>query len=70
MQILNYTPEHDAFRKRLKAFIAAEVTPNVDQWEKDGILPKEVWRKMGRGGFLCTDVPREYGASAGTFSTR
>lgn len=67
MQILNYTPEHDAFRKRLKAFIAQEVTPHVDLWEKDGIEPREIWRKMGRGGFLCTDVDPAYGGLGGNF---
>ena len=67
MQILNYAPEHDAFRERLKAFIAREVTPRVDQWEKDGIEPREIWQKMGRGGFLCTDVDPVYGGLGGDF---
>ncbi|MCG6911282.1 MAG: acyl-CoA dehydrogenase family protein [Deltaproteobacteria bacterium] len=67
MQILNFTPEHDAFRKRLREFIAQEITPNVEQWEKDGIEPKEIWRKMGRGGFLCTDVKEAYGGIGGDF---
>jgi alkylation response protein AidB-like acyl-CoA dehydrogenase len=39
----------------------------VDQWEKDHITPKEAWRKMGRSGFLCTWVPREYGGMGGDF---
>ena len=67
MQILNYTPEHEAFRERLKAFIAQEVTPNVDQWEKDGIEPREIWQKMGQGGFLCTDLDPSYGGMGGDF---
>jgi len=67
MQILNFTPEHEAFRHRLKAFLAEEVTPNVEQWEKDGIEPREIWQKMGRGGFLCTDIAPEYGGIGGDF---
>ena len=67
MQILNYTPEHGAFRERLKAFITQEVTPNVDQWEKDGIEPREIWQKMGQGGFLCTDIDPSYGGMGGDF---
>lgn len=67
MQILNYTPEHEAFRERLKAFIAQEVTPNVEQWEKDGIEPREIWEKMGQGGFLCTDLGPAYGGIGGDF---
>ena len=67
MQILNYTPEHDAFRERLRAFIAREVTPKVDQWEKDGIEPRDIWQKMGQGGFLCTDIDPAYGGLGGDF---
>ena len=43
------------------------MTPNVDQWEKDGIEPKSIWRKMGQSGFLCTDVPPAYGGMGGDF---
>jgi alkylation response protein AidB-like acyl-CoA dehydrogenase len=61
MNILNYTEEHNRFRARLREFLAKEVTPHVDQWEKDHIVPKEIWRKMGEAGFLCTATPKEYG---------
>ncbi len=67
MDILNYTDKHKDFRERLRAFVASEVTPNVDKWEKDGLEPKEVWRQMGRDGFLCTDVPDTYGGMGGDF---
>ena len=67
MEILNYTEEHKNFRKRLRAFLEKEVTPYADQWERDGIVPKSVWRKMGQGGFLCTDVAPEYGGMGGDF---
>ncbi len=61
MEILNYTEEHNLFRERLRTFLEKEVTPFADQWEKDGIVPKSAWKKMGQGGFLCMDVPAEYG---------
>jgi alkylation response protein AidB-like acyl-CoA dehydrogenase len=67
MEILNYTDEHHAFRDRLQTFLASEVTPFADQWEEDKIVPKSVWRKMGQGGFLCTDVAPEYGGMGGDF---
>jgi len=57
MEILNYTEEHNLFRERLRAFLEKEVSPYADQWEKDGIVPKSAWKKMGQGGFLCMDVP-------------
>jgi len=67
MEILNYTAEHRAFRDRLRAFLAAEVTPFADRWEENKIVPKSVWQKMGQGGFLCTDVAPEYGGMGGDF---
>jgi acyl-CoA dehydrogenase len=67
MDILKYTTEHNAFRQRLKTFLAKEVTPNVEQWEKDHIVPKEAWQKMGREGFLCTWASPEYGGMGGDF---
>lgn len=61
MAILNYTDEHNQFRERLKSFIQREIVPNGEQWEKDHIVPKSAWKKMGKEGFLCPTVPKEYG---------
>ncbi len=61
MGVLNYTKPHNAFRERLKDFIAKEITPFADQWEADKIVPKEAWKKMGKAGFLATEVSEEYG---------
>lgn len=67
MDILNYTEAHNQFRERLRSFLAAEITPNVDQWEKDHIVPKSAWKKMGKAGFLSTSVAPEYGGIGGDF---
>jgi len=67
MEILQYTDDHHQFRERLRAFLEKEVSPYADQWEKDGIVPKSAWKKMGQGGFLCMDVPAEYGGMGGDF---
>ncbi|MCW2820720.1 MAG: acyl-CoA dehydrogenase [Marmoricola sp.] len=55
-----YTSEHDDFRKTARTFYEREVVPFHDQWEKDGIVPRDVWRKAGAAGLLCFDVPEEY----------
>ena len=67
MEILKYTEDHRNFRERLRRFLAKEVTPHASQWEKDGIVPKGAWKKMGRAGFLCTEVASEYGGLGGDF---
>lgn len=61
MAIFDYTEAHNEFRERLRKFLEAEINPNADQWEKDHIVPKSAWKRMGEEGFLCTEVPKEYG---------
>lgn len=67
MDILKYTPQHVAFRERLRDFLAREVTPHADQWEKDRTVPREIWHKMGQDGYLCMNVPAEYGGRGHDF---
>ncbi len=61
MEILPYTEEHRIFRNSVRKFYEKEVTPYVDQWEEDGIVPRSAWKKMGDQGFLCMQVPEAYG---------
>jgi acyl-CoA dehydrogenase len=57
-----YTEQHTQMQDALKRFIDAEINPHVDEWERDGIFPaRELFRKMGRLGFLGTTKPVEYG---------
>jgi alkylation response protein AidB-like acyl-CoA dehydrogenase len=67
MEILKYSDAHRNFRKRLRDFLEKEVTPHADQWEKEGIVPKAAWKKMGQAGFLCTEVSPDYGGVGGDF---
>ncbi len=67
MNIIQYTEDHHRFRERLKVFLAREVTPYADQWESERMVPREIWRKMGREGFLCPSVPQEYGGLGGDY---
>ncbi|MDE2596123.1 MAG: acyl-CoA dehydrogenase family protein [Sphingomonadales bacterium] len=56
-----FEPEHDAYRDSVRRFVEAELQPHHQQWEKDGIVPREVWLKAGAMGMLCPSVPEEYG---------
>lgn len=51
----------ELFRDTIKKFIADEILPDYEAWEKAGIIPREVWNKMGEAALLCVDVPEEYG---------
>lgn len=56
-----FTEEHEAFRGMVRSFIEKEITPHHEQWEKDGIVSREVWLAAGRQGLLGIDIPEEYG---------
>jgi alkylation response protein AidB-like acyl-CoA dehydrogenase len=56
-----FNEDHRMFRESVRKFVEAEVTPHHEQWEKDGMVSREVWRKAGENGLLCMEVPEEYG---------
>jgi acyl-CoA dehydrogenase len=56
-----FTEDHEAFRDMVRAFIAKEVTPHHDQWERDGIVSRDVWLAAGRAGLLGIHVDEKYG---------
>ena len=56
-----YREDHEAFREQVRRFWDKEVVPFHSQWEHDGIVPKEVWRKAGKEGLLNTMLPEPYG---------
>src|SRR5438045_1592343 len=58
-----FTEEHHLFRDAFKHFLEKEVVPYYEQWEKDGIVSREMWRKAGQQGFLGLAVPEAYGGS-------
>lgn len=58
-----YEQEHEDFRVSARAFMAKEVVPFHDQWEKDGQVSREVWKRAGDAGLLCFDVEEAYGGA-------
>lgn len=62
-----FRDDHEMFREQARRFIDKEITPHLDQWEKDGIVPKDIWLKAGKAGLLCTTVPEEYGGPGGDY---
>ena len=59
--------EIELFRDNVRKFLQVEIAPHYDQWTKDEIFPREVWQKLGENGFLCVDVPEEYGGFGAPF---
>lgn len=59
---MEFTTEHIELGRSIERFIAAEINPYVDDWEKAGLFPAhELFKKMGDMGFLGIHKPVEYG---------
>jgi acyl-CoA dehydrogenase len=61
-----FTEEHEAFRDMVRSFIAKEIAPHHEQWEKDGIVSRDVWLAAGRQGLLGIDIDERYGGGGNT----
>jgi acyl-CoA dehydrogenase len=56
-----FQEEHHMFRDTVRRFMEREVVPYHAQWEKDGVVPRELWLKAGAANLLCCTVPEGYG---------
>ena len=53
----------ELFRQSFRKFAQREIEPYHQQWEKDRVVSRDVWRKAGQHGFLSMDVPEQYGGA-------
>eukprot|EP01155_Anaeramoeba_flamelloides_P052421 Anaeramoba_flamelloidesc42745_g1_i8.p3 GENE.c42745_g1_i8~~c42745_g1_i8.p3 ORF type:complete len:117 (-),score=30.68 c42745_g1_i8:8-358(-) len=53
--------ELELFREMVLRALEREVAPYYEQWEKDEITPRELWRTLGEAGLLCVDAPEAHG---------
>jgi alkylation response protein AidB-like acyl-CoA dehydrogenase len=57
---------HEDFRASFRTFLQLEVVGEdgrYGEWEREGIVPREVFAKAGTGGFLGMSVPQRYGGA-------
>jgi acyl-CoA dehydrogenase len=63
-----FTDEHEMLRQSLRSFIAKEIAPHAQEWEKRGAFPyREVFKQFADLGFLGINMPEEYGGSDAGF---
>jgi long-chain-acyl-CoA dehydrogenase len=56
-----FDDEHELFRDSVRRFVAAELAPRNEAWERAGIVDRDMFRSAGKHGFLGMAVPTEYG---------
>jgi acyl-CoA dehydrogenase len=58
-----FEQEHDDFRQLLRDFISREVVPHHEQWIKDGIVPRDLYRQLGEIGVMGLPIPEKFGGA-------
>jgi alkylation response protein AidB-like acyl-CoA dehydrogenase len=62
MRRILFEPEHEAFRDSARTFIAKQMTPSYPEWERAGIVPRELFAAAGQLGLFAA-VPEQYGGA-------
>lgn len=55
-----FTEEHEAFRQSFRDFLQKEVVPNINKWEEEGYVGKEIFAKFGEMGYFGLNYPEKY----------
>jgi alkylation response protein AidB-like acyl-CoA dehydrogenase len=61
MRRASFDPEHADYRESVRRFIAEEIEPHHEQWEREGIVPRELFSLAAEKGMLAMQVPEQYG---------
>ena len=56
-----YDDDQEIFRDQVRRFFEKELQPNLERWEKEGIVDRKFWLASGAVGLICPTVPAEYG---------
>ena len=60
-----FTPEHEMFRKTVRAFAEQELLPHQDEWERGRVFPREIFKRAGELGLFGICYPESVGGSGG-----
>ncbi|HKG48928.1 MAG TPA: acyl-CoA dehydrogenase family protein [Actinomycetales bacterium] len=56
-----YQADHEAFRDVVRTFVAKEIAPRHEEWERAGIVPRELFPAAAAQGLLGMAIPEEFG---------
>jgi acyl-CoA dehydrogenase len=62
------TEEHKMMQAMIQEFIANDIVDHLEEWEKNGMVSREIWKKAGALGLLCLDIPDVYGGGGLDFT--
>jgi acyl-CoA dehydrogenase len=59
--------EHEQLRETIARWVANEIVPHVDEWERAREFPRGLYRRAGELGFLGLKYPIELGGQGGDY---
>ncbi len=51
-----------------RRFMADEIAPHYEAYEKNEIVDRSAWEKAGAAGLLCASMPEAYGGAGGSYA--
>lgn len=60
--------EHKMMQQMIQDFIKNEILKQTEDWEKNGMVSRDIWERAGELGLLCIDMPEQYGGTGLDFS--
>ena len=63
-----FDEDHDLYRESIRSFVEQEIVPHYAQWERAGIVPRDLFTQLRTLGALGFGVPEEFGGSGSTTS--
>ncbi|MFF2085259.1 acyl-CoA dehydrogenase family protein [Nocardia sp. NPDC058176] len=60
------TPERKELRATVRGFVEREILPDLDSWEREGLIPRELHKKAGELGLLGIEYPEFAGGEGGS----
>ena len=61
------TDELVLLRDAAAKFFSTELAPQYERWVEQGQADREAWTKTGAAGFLCAEMPLQYGGGGGDY---
>jgi alkylation response protein AidB-like acyl-CoA dehydrogenase len=58
-----FEAEHADYRESVRRFIAEEIVPHQERWERAGIVDRELFATAARAGMLAMQVPERFGGA-------
>jgi alkylation response protein AidB-like acyl-CoA dehydrogenase len=63
MQRSLYEPDHEQYRETVREFLAREVVPHQDNWDRDRWIDRTVFARAAKAGIYALQIGEQYGGA-------